>query len=53
MWVSEAGLENECSFWANGMTQRVTGLAAKPDDPSLIPGTYTVEGENGLWQTVF
>lgn len=23
-------------------------LAAKPDNPSLNPGTYVLEGENGL-----
>lgn len=35
MWVSEAGLEKECNFWANEMTQWVKGLAAKPDDPEF------------------
>jgi hypothetical protein len=31
---------------AGEMTQRVKVLAAKPDNPSSIPGTYMVQGEN-------
>lgn len=34
------------------MAQRVKGLAAKPDDLDLIPGTYLVEGGNGLQRVV-
>jgi hypothetical protein len=37
---------------AGEMAQRVKGLAAKPEDLSLIPGTYTVKGENRLLQVV-
>lgn len=35
------------------MAQRVKVCATKPDDPSLIPRIYTVEGENSLLQVVF
>lgn len=31
---------------AGEVVQRVKALAAKPDDPSLVPGTNVVEGEN-------
>lgn len=34
------------------MAQRVTALATKSDDLSLIPGTYVVEGKNRLSQVV-
>lgn len=35
------------------MAQQVrAALATKPDDLHLIPGTYAVEGENGLLQVV-
>lgn len=32
--------------------QQVEGLVAKPDDPGSSPGTYTMEGENGLLEVV-
>ena len=37
---------------ARKMPQWVRVLAAKPDDPSSIPRTYMVEGENQLPQFV-
>lgn len=34
------------------MTQRVKGLAAKPDNLGSVPGTHTGKGENQLLQIV-
>lgn len=38
--------------WQGEMAQWAEELAAKPDDPSLIPGSHMAEGENGLQHVV-
>ena len=49
---SYLGNQNKCSR-ASEMVQQVKVLAAKPDDLSSIPGTHTVERENGLLKVGF
>lgn len=38
---------HDCGLAINGSWVKVLG--AKPDDPSLVPGTLTEEGENQLY----
>jgi hypothetical protein len=39
-------------MWTDKMAQGAKALAAKPSDPSSIPETHIVEGENELLQAV-